>query len=160
MRERNYRPLILQVSWRRMLVLLTGCALALSVGIVVAFGDMALRKLHIALALGFGGVFGAAALLFGLVTVADKHLWLAAFNARNHAAQRSPASLGIEAVVGHSAVVVSAFAISGSGEAVGQVRLEGEIWKAQLQSPSLRLPAVGASVRIVEMRGLTAIVSV
>src|SRR2546422_3837203 len=72
MSEQNYRPLILQVSWRRMIVLLTGCSLALSLGVAIAFGEPALHRPHIALALGFGGVFGAAALLFVLATIGDR----------------------------------------------------------------------------------------
>src|SRR5262245_59954224 len=81
MPEQNCRPLILQVSWRRMILLLTSGALLLSAVIVLAFGDAALERLHVALALGFGGVFGAAILLFVLLTVADRRLWQAALNA-------------------------------------------------------------------------------
>jgi len=142
-----------------MIVLLTGCSLALSLGVAIAFGEPALHRPHIALALGFGGVFGAAALLFVLATIGDKHLWVASLNviaAKLLGAHRS--DLGVTTVVGRTAVVVSAFARSADGHVFGQVRLGAEIWTAQLESLSSPLPTPGASVKIVAMRGLTAIV--
>lgn len=64
-----------------MLILLTACALVLTAVVLTAFGDAALERPHVVLALAFGGVFGAATVLFVLLTVADKRLWLAAINA-------------------------------------------------------------------------------
>jgi len=161
MPEQSYRPLILQVSWRRMIVLLTSLALALSVVLTVVLGEAAVQRLHLVVALGFGGVFGAAVLLFVVLTLADKHLWAAALNAGVNTLLGVHRSLvGAEAMVGRTAVVVSAFALSADGRRVGQVQLGGETWRAQLESRSSPLPAVGAPVKVVELRGLTAVVRV
>ena len=142
-----------------MIILLTGLALALSLGLTILLGEPALQRLHLVLALGFGGVFGAAILLFTLMTVTDTRLWAAALNAGiNKVFGVHPSVVGADALVGRTAVVVSAFALSADGWPVGRVQLGGETWRAQLESRSMSHPAVGASVTIVEVRGLTAIV--
>jgi membrane protein implicated in regulation of membrane protease activity len=157
----GYRPLIFRVSLRRLIILLTGLALAFSLVIAILFGEPALRTPHLVLALGFGGVFGAAVLLFIVATVMDKDLWLAALNAGlDKLVGYRPSLVGPDALVGRTALVVSAFTISADGRPVGRVQLGAETWSAQLESRAMPPPAVGTPVEIVELRGMTVIVRI
>jgi len=142
MPEQSYRPLILQVSWRRMIILLTSLALALSAALTIAFGATALKRLHFVLALGFAGVFGAAVVLFVVVTLADKHLWIAALNAGiNKLLGFQRSIVGAEALVGRTAVVVSALLSRPTAGQLVKFSWEGRLGKHSLNpTPCLFRP--------------------
>lgn len=74
--------------------------------------------------------------------------------AKRHLRQPSHTKTGTAALVGRTAVVVRA--IDGP-EALGQVRLDGEVWTARAEG--LDAVAVGRTVTVLEIRGATAVVT-
>jgi membrane protein implicated in regulation of membrane protease activity len=133
------------------------CAVAAAVGEILTAGFFlapfsagAFGGMLVAL-LGAGGaiqliVFAVVSLAcFGLVRpIARRHLY-------------TPPSIrtGTAALIGRSAIVLERIA---NDEAVGSVRIDGEVWTARAFDEHVVIPA-GAKVEVVEIRGATALVA-
>jgi membrane protein implicated in regulation of membrane protease activity len=74
--------------------------------------------------------------------------------ARRHLRQPSSTRTGAAALVGRTAVVVSALE---GPELTGQVRLDGEVWTARAEG--LDPVEAGRTVTVLEIRGATAVVT-
>ena len=133
------------------------------VGIAFAVGEMlttsfflapfAVGALFAALlaALGIGGV-GAWSLF---IVVSLLMLWVVRPIARSHLKTPAQIRTGTAALVGRRAVVLERIA---NHEAVGCVRIDGEVWTARAYDDE-RIIEAGTTVDVVEIRGATALVS-
>jgi membrane protein implicated in regulation of membrane protease activity len=110
-----------------------------------------------ALVAGIAAALGAPAVLAWLVFIVVSLLMLTLVRPIARAHLRTPARLrtGAAALVGRRAIVVERIA---NDEAVGCVRIDGEVWTARAYDDDHVIEA-GTPVHIVEIRGATALVS-
>jgi membrane protein implicated in regulation of membrane protease activity len=100
---------------------------------------------------GAGGGFSVAAFL--VVSVASFAVMRPI--ARRHRHMPPAIRTGTEALVGQSAIVLERIA---NDEGVGCVRIGGEVWTARAYDEEQQI-AAGEKVRVIEIRGATALVS-
>src|SRR5829696_7594954 len=133
------------------------------VGIAFAVGEVLTTSFFLA-PFAVGALFAAllAALGIGLVgawslfiVVSLLMLWVVRPIARSHLKTPAQIRTGTAALVGRRAVVLERIA---NHEAVGCVRIDGEVWTARAYDDDLIIEA-GTTVDIVEIRGATALVS-
>lgn len=75
--------------------------------------------------------------------------------ARQHMGAATPTLTNTDALIGQSAIVVDTII---NDEGVGTVRIGGEVWTARGQQESAILEA-GLKVKVIEIRGVTAVVA-
>jgi membrane protein implicated in regulation of membrane protease activity len=100
-----------------------------------------------------GGPAALAWITFILVSLLM--LWVVRPIARSHRRMPPQIRTGTAALVGKHAVVLERIA---NREAVGCVRIDGEVWTARAYDED-RVIEAGADVEVVEIRGATALVS-
>lgn len=90
--------------------------------------------------------------VFSVLTVAT--FWALRPIAKRHLRQTTETKTGTAALIGRTAVVVTALE---GPEMAGQVRLDGETWTAR--SAGLEAVPVGSTVTVLEIQGATAVVT-
>ncbi len=97
-----------------------------------------------------------AALAWGtFIVVSLLMLWVVRPIARSHRQMPPQIRTGTAALVGREATVLERIA---NHEAVGCVRIDGEVWTARAYDDE-RIIQAGTQVQIIEIRGATALVS-
>jgi membrane protein implicated in regulation of membrane protease activity len=138
-----------------LLWILAGCAFGVGELLTTGFflAPFAIGALVAALVAAIGGPAVLAWITF--IVVSLLMLWVVRPIARAHV--RTPPQLrtGAAALVGRNAIVLERIA---NREAVGCVRVDGEVWTARAYDEDQVIEA-GADVQIVEIRGATALVS-
>jgi membrane protein implicated in regulation of membrane protease activity len=132
-------------------------------GVVFAVGEMATLSFFLApFALGaFAATIvdlaglGAAVSVPVFLVVSSASFALMRPVARRHRSMPPSIRTGTAALVGESAIVLERIANS---EGVGCVRIGGEVWTARSYEEELVI-AAGEKVRVIEIRGATALVS-
>jgi membrane protein implicated in regulation of membrane protease activity len=133
------------------------------VGIVFGVGELlttsfflapfAAGALFAALLAALGtGVLGAWSMF---IVVSLLMLWVVRPIARSHLTTPPQIRTGTAALVGRRAVVLERIA---NHEAVGCVRIDGEVWTARAYDDE-RIIEAGTTVDVIEIRGATALVS-
>jgi membrane protein implicated in regulation of membrane protease activity len=116
-------------------------------------GPFAIGAALAALAAAVGAPFVVDLVVFLAVSV----VVLAALRpvARRHLRQPARLRTGTAALVGHTATVLQRIS---NAEDLGQVRLDGEVWRARAFDED-EVFEPGARVQVIEIRGVTAVVT-
>lgn len=131
-------------------------------GVVLAAGEVLTLSLFLApfsiggfgaaITAGAGAGLAAQVAVFAVLTVATFGLLRPVV--KRHLRQPSTTRTGTAALVGRTALVVSALE---GPELTGQVRLDGEVWTAK--GAGLEAVPVGTTVTVLEIEGATAVVT-
>ncbi len=142
-----------------------GLIAAIWFGVAAAFGLAALRSASVAPApTAVAALLAAISALLGVGLVASVFLfvvialigrWVVRPVLRASQAEAARLRPGAETLIGRDAVVVESISNS---EAVGCVRIDGELWSARAVGGE-QVIALGEAVKVVEVRGPVVVVS-
>lgn len=140
-----------------------GWVLWILLGVALGVGEMLTTSFFLA-PFGVGALFAALVAALGggalgawatFIVVSLLMLWVVRPIARSHLKTPAQIRTGTAALVGRRAVVLERIA---NHEAVGCVRIDGEVWTARAYDDD-RIIEAGTTVDVVEIRGATALVS-